>query len=157
MEAYLVPRSVTATPQSDILRGFTIHSTIALTSPPSFDRVMIDRTTLLTRSTDEDNHLPMHRTEHIILDASHKEKGRNVPGKLPLLRSLIPALIAAVMAETEYLLLPHVTVPEGRARGRERERAVVVRARRVRRVGGVNIVCGGGDALVGVLLIVAYM
>ena len=28
--------------------------------------------------------------------------------------SLIPALIAAVMADTLYLLLPHVTVPEGR-------------------------------------------
>ena len=64
---------------------------------------------------------------------------------------MTPALIAAVMADTEYLLLPHVTVPEGRARGvgRERERAVVVRARRVRRVGWVNIVRGVGGGGVG--------
>ena len=31
--------------------------------------------------------------------------------------SFTPALIAAVIAETLYLLLPHVTVPLGRDRG----------------------------------------
>ena len=81
---------------------------------------------------------------------SRQKNSRYSPGKFPLSRSLTPALIAAVMADTLYLLLPHVTVPEGRARGvgRERERAVVVMARRVR-MGWVNIVRGVGGGGVG--------
>ncbi len=43
-------------------------------------------------------------------------EGFDAPGKFPLFKSLTPALIAAVSSETLYLLLPHVTVPEGRAR-----------------------------------------
>lgn len=39
---------------------------------------------------------------------------RFLPGRLPEFMSLTPALIAAVMEDTLYLLLPHVTVPEGR-------------------------------------------
>ena len=40
-----------------------------------------------------------------------------LPGRLPDFMSLTPPLIAAVMEDTLYLLLPHVTVPDGRARG----------------------------------------
>ena len=42
----------------------------------------------------------------------------SAPGRLPSSMSLIPPLMAAVIADTLYLLLPQVTVPEGRERGR---------------------------------------
>ena len=40
---------------------------------------------------------------------------KHIPGRFPLSRSSTPAFIAASIADTEYLLLPQVTVPEGRA------------------------------------------
>lgn len=40
----------------------------------------------------------------------------HIPGRSPEFISLMPALIAAVSSETLYLLLPHVTVPDGRER-----------------------------------------
>lgn len=41
-----------------------------------------------------------------------------------------PALIAAVSSDTLYLLLPHVTVPEGRERGTDAARPAATEARR---------------------------
>ena len=103
----LVPRTATAAPELDVLRGFTVqtrqHRAIEVTNNGR------------TRSTGEDSHLGDCQLQ--VFEGEPKRWDQYPPGKLPDCISFTPPLIAAVIDDTLYLLLPQVTVPEGRARG----------------------------------------
>lgn len=104
-KAYLVPRAVTTAVKRDVLRGLV---------------VVLVRVVVCARES---------ASPITCWSAAHAD----APGKFPLCMSFTPALIAAVMADTLYLLLPQVTVPEGRARGRLAARAAEAESRTAER------------------------